>query len=365
MIGGSLLVNENGASECPLNRPKFSISRRWPSRIPNGARIALPPDYSGCAMAAVRALMRRPVRDLHIVAVPAGGMQVDMLIGAGCVARVEAAAVTMGENGLAPRFTAALKSGEIEMWDATCPAIQAGLQAAEKGIPFMPLRGIIGSDLLRVRPDWKVIDNPLAAGRPQRTLSSSFRPSCRTSTLFHALKADRHGNVWIGVRRELMLMAHASRQAFVTVERIEDGNFLEDPVLAAGTIPALYISAIAEAKNGAWPIELCRRLSGRPHRPSRLRQGRAHRRWLRPLGGRGRPRQGARVRVRSLHRASQCHPGQARADICERSLAPPPRATRDPESNAAAADRCGPGSQRLARHGGAMLRMNALGRDDN
>jgi glutaconate CoA-transferase subunit A len=225
------------------------------ARIPDGSRIALPPDYSGCAMAAVRALMQRPVRDLHIVAVPSGGMQVDMLIGAGCVARVEAAAVTMGENGLAPRFSAALKNGEIEMWDATCPAIQAGLQAAEKGIPFMPLRGIIGSDLLRVRPDWKVIDNPLAEDgrRDPIVILPAITPDV---ALFHALKADTHGNVWIGVRRELMLMAHASRQTFVTVERIEDGNFLEDPVVAAGTIPGLYISAIAEAKNGAWPIEL-------------------------------------------------------------------------------------------------------------
>jgi glutaconate CoA-transferase subunit A len=225
------------------------------SRIPDGARIALPPDYSGCAMAAVRALMRRGVRDLHIVAVPAGGMQVDMLIGAGCVARVEAAAVTMGENGLAPRFTAALKSGEIEMWDATCPAIQAALQAAEKGIPFMPLRGIIGSDLLRVRPDWKVINNPLAEDgqRDPIVILPAIRPDV---TLFHALKADSQGNVWIGVRRELMLMAHASRETLVTVERIEDGDFLKDPLLAAGTIPALYISAIAEARNGAWPIGL-------------------------------------------------------------------------------------------------------------
>ena len=54
----------------------------------------------------------------------------------------------MGEHGSAPRFTAAVRAGAIEMWDATCPAIQAGLQAAEKGIPFMPLRGILGSDLV-------------------------------------------------------------------------------------------------------------------------------------------------------------------------------------------------------------------------
>ena len=225
------------------------------ARIPNGARIALPADYSGCAMSAVRELMRRGVRDLHIVSVPQGGFQVDMLIGAGCVARVEAAAVTLGEYGLAPRFTAAIKAGEIEMWDATCPAIHAGLQAAEKGVPFMPLRGIVGSDLLRVRPDWKVIDNPLAESgtRDPIVILPAIQPDV---TLFHALNADSHGNVWIGVQRELMTMAHASKTALVTVEHIEDGDFLRDPALAAGTIPALYVAAIAEAKNGAWPVGL-------------------------------------------------------------------------------------------------------------
>jgi glutaconate CoA-transferase, subunit A len=225
------------------------------ARIPNGARIALPADYSGCAMAAVRALMRRGVRDLHIVSVPQGGFQVDMLIGAGCVARVEAAAVTLGEHGLAPRFTAAVKAGEIEMWDATCPAIHAGLQAAEKGVPFMPLRGIVGSDLLNVRPDWRVIDNPLGeeGKRDPIVILPAIRPDV---ALFHALKADAHGNVWVGVQRELMTMAHASKATLVTVERIEDTDFLRDPALAAGTIPGLYITAIAEVRNGAWPVGL-------------------------------------------------------------------------------------------------------------
>jgi glutaconate CoA-transferase, subunit A len=240
----------------PNAPPLVSLSELAAS-IPDGAKIALPPDYSGIAMAATRALLQRakPVRDLHLVAVPSVGMQADMLIGAGAVARVEAAAVTLGEHGLAPRFMAALKSGEIEMLDATCPALQAGLQAAEKGIPFMPLRGIIGSDLLRVRPDWKVIDNPLAESgvRDPIVILPAIKPDI---ALFHAAKADKHGNVWIGIRRELMLMAHASRATFVTVERIEDTDFLRDPNMAAGTIPALYISSLALAPNGAAPIGL-------------------------------------------------------------------------------------------------------------
>ncbi len=223
--------------------------------IANNTKLALPPDYSGCAMTAVLSLIERRVRDLHIVAVPVVGFQGDMLIGAGCVARVEAAAVTLGEYGLAPRFTAAIKSGEIEMWDATCPAIHAGLQAAEKGVPFMPLRGLIGSDLLRVRPDWRVINNPLAESGviDPIVVLPRIQPDV---ALFHATKADCHGNVWIGVRRELMLMAHASKATYVTVERIEDANFLDDPALAAGTIPSLYITAISVVPNGARPIGL-------------------------------------------------------------------------------------------------------------
>jgi glutaconate CoA-transferase subunit A len=237
------------------NGPQLVSLQALTAYIADGARVALPADYSGCAMAAVRDLMRRPVRDLHIVCVPQGGFQVDMLIGAGCVARVEAAAVTLGEHGVAPRFTAAIKAGAIAMRDATCPAIHAGLQAAEKGVPFMPLRGIVGSDLLRVRPDWKVIDNPLCEGgaRDPIVLLPAIRPDV---ALFHALKADAQGNVWVGVQRELVTMAHASKTVLVTVERIEEGDFLRDPELAAGLIPGLYITAIAQVQHGAWPVGL-------------------------------------------------------------------------------------------------------------
>ena len=127
--------------------------------------LALAPDYSGCALAVVRALIRRAPASCELIGVPQLGFQADLLIGAGCVASVESAAVTLGEQGPAPRFVAAVKAGAIEVRDSTCPVIHAGLQAAEKGVPFLPLRGILGSDLVRHRPDWQVIDNPFAATR--------------------------------------------------------------------------------------------------------------------------------------------------------------------------------------------------------
>jgi len=222
-------------------------------RIADGASLAIPPDYSGCAMLAVKALIRRGCRDLHLIGVPSGGFQADWLIGAGCVASVEAAAMTLGEHGTPPRFVAAIREGRIAMKDATCPVIHAGLQAAEKGIPFMPLRGILGSDLLKHRPEWKVIDNPFGEGGDRIVLLPAIQPDV---ALFHARAADRNGNVWIGVRRELMLMAHAARSTLVTVETIEDTDFLADERMAAGTIPALYVSALAVVPGGANPIGL-------------------------------------------------------------------------------------------------------------
>ena len=220
------------------------------ARIEDGAMIAVPPDYSFVAMAATRALIKRGARDLHVLAVPQSGIQADMLIGAGCVAIVETAAVSLGELGAAPQFTAALKNGKIAIRDSTCPAIHAGLQASEKGLPFMPLRGIIGSDLMRVRDDWKESENPFEQGNKIVVLPA-LTPDF---ALFHAPFADRNGNVWIGRRRELVTMAHAARGTLVTVEEIRDIDLMEDEALAGGSLPALYVTAIAEAPRGAWPL---------------------------------------------------------------------------------------------------------------
>ena len=222
-------------------------------RIADGALVALPPDYSFVPMAAVRALVNRGAGDLQLVTVPQGGIAADLLIGAGCVAGIETAAVSLGELGNAPRFAAALEGGALAIRESTCPAIHAALQAAEKGVPFMPLRGLIGSDLVKVRPDWRVIDNPLADGGDPIVLLPALRPDV---ALFHAPYADEHGNVWLGTKRELVTMAHAAEEILVTVEEVRPGDLLADATLAAGALPALYVTALAEAPHGAWPLGL-------------------------------------------------------------------------------------------------------------
>lgn len=224
--------------------------------IADGCVLAVPRESSGVPMAATRALIRRGVRKLHLIALPTSTLQADLLIGAGAIETLETSAVSLGEFGLAPRFNAAILAGSIRMKDATCPALHAAFQASEKGVPFMPLRGLIGSDVLRRRPDWKVIDNPFEDGDEAPdpiVLLPAIRPDV---ALFHAPFADRDGNVWIGRQRELVTMAHASEKTIVTVEKIVDESLLADRTLAAGTLPGFYVESIAVAERGCWPLPL-------------------------------------------------------------------------------------------------------------
>lgn len=240
-------------SDLPANQTRFFASaEKLAVEIADGALLGMPPDYSMPAMEVVRALIRRKARDLRLLGVPVLGLGADLLIGAGCVAEVESSAVSLGEAGLAPRFTEAAERGEIRIRDATCPAIHSALQATEKGVPFMPLRGVIGSDLVSLRSDWKVVENPLRENDPILVVPA-IQPDI---ALFHARWADEAGNVWIGRRKELATIAHASRRCFVTYEETRPGDMLEDELLAPGVLSSVYVSGVARAECGAWPLSV-------------------------------------------------------------------------------------------------------------
>ena len=218
------------------------------ARIPDGASVALAKDPSA-PMALVRALIRRGARGLKLLTVPTGSLPADLLIGAGCVAELETSGVSLGEFGPAGRFVAAVRAGALTLRDSTCPAVYAGLQGGEKGQPFVPIRGLLGSDLLASRPDFRVIDNPFAPG-DRVVAMPPIRPDV---ALLHVELADRDGALWVGGRHEFKLMGHAARATFATAERIVDGPLADDPALAPNQIGGIYVEAVAEAPRDAWP----------------------------------------------------------------------------------------------------------------
>jgi glutaconate CoA-transferase subunit A len=217
------------------------------ARVPDGASVSVQKgDERDVPMALAHALIRRGVRGLHLItlptaAYPASGMMVDLLIGAGCVDSVETSGISLHELGAAPRFAQAVRTGRLKVIDATCPAVYAGLQAGAKGQPFAPLRGLIGSDLLRHRSDYRVVDNPFAPGDAIVVV-----PAINADvSIFHAERADAEGNVWIGRDRDRLLAAHAANTVLVTVDRIVPGCFFDDEVTAAGVIAAAYVTAMS------------------------------------------------------------------------------------------------------------------------
>jgi glutaconate CoA-transferase subunit A len=93
----------------------------------------------------------------------------------------------------------------------------------------------------------------MADGTDPIVLLPALRPDVG---LIHAPMADRDGNVWIGRRRELVTIAHASARTLVTVERIVDHSLVADEATAAGVLPGIYVDAVAIAERGAAPLAL-------------------------------------------------------------------------------------------------------------
>jgi len=232
------------------------------ARIPNGASIAIAKEPLE-PVALVRAIMAARLRDLHLINIPTGQYITDVLVGSGCIATLETSGVSLGEYGPAPQFNKAVRSGAIKILDATCPAVFAALQAGEKGNPYMPMRGLIGSDILANRPDWKVENNPFSDQDDPIVLLKAIRPDF---ALMHVPLADRFGNLWVGMRTDLTTMAHAAHATLATAEVIVDTNLEDDPVLAPNLISGLYVDAIAHVPRGAWPTA-CPKPQGGFHYP--------------------------------------------------------------------------------------------------
>ena len=223
--------------------------------VKDNCLLGIPADYSGVPMSVTIEIIKNNTKGLRLYCLPLTTIQGDMLIGAGCVSEIETAAVTLGEYGQAPRFQDAIENSKIKIKDSTCPALHAQLQATEKSVPFMPLRGILGSDLYKNRNDWSVINNPMSSKTNDEKIV--ILPAVQLDILiFHASKADINGNVQIGRRRELATLAHASKKVFVTVEEIVDEDFFDCELKAAATLPSLYVDGISLARNGAWPCGL-------------------------------------------------------------------------------------------------------------
>ncbi len=86
--------------------------------VNDGALIGLTTStLDNAPMAFLRALIRRGVKDLRLVTLTGGGLNADLLIGAGVVAEYETCSCALGPYGAAPNFQRALRTGLLKMKD--------------------------------------------------------------------------------------------------------------------------------------------------------------------------------------------------------------------------------------------------------
>ena len=215
--------------------------------VSDGAIVALGGGLSArLPMAMVRELIRQGRRGLHLVG-SAHSIDVDMLVAAGAVRRCEESYVGFEQDlGLAPAYRRAAEEGSIEMAESCCVNLLAQLRASEMGVPFLPVRGVRGSDIGSLHLEYAEVTCPFTG----ETLVAvpALRPDV---ALLHAPCGDRYGNLHLEQPYVLdERFASASRMVVATVDELVS----TEQVAASGvTIPAHLVAAVTLAPFGAHP----------------------------------------------------------------------------------------------------------------
>jgi glutaconate CoA-transferase subunit A len=233
--------------------------------VPDGATLS----FGGFTtqrhpMAFVHELIRLKRRNLYLFGHSPGG-DWDILIGAGCVKRVELAyEADEAFNTVGPRWRKAVERGEIEWEDYSNFSMVARFTAGAMGIPFMPVRSLLGSDVSgreALTPDERAAD-PRTAKKKIHIMDSPFDPADRVAlvpaihtefAVLHVQKATAGGTVRIeGQSFADIQQALAADTVIVTAEEIvEEDDLRRTP--EQNPIPFFAVKHVCLVPFGAHP----------------------------------------------------------------------------------------------------------------
>lgn len=121
------------------------------------------------------------------------------------------------------------------------------IQAGSIGAPYIPVLGLVGSDLLKRRDDMKICADPFNP-ELKTVVAKAYRPDF---AFLHGQRADRYGNVSSGWYNDDTLLAEASRHVIVTVEEVVDE--LSEEEAKGSFLPAILVDTVVHAPFGAHP----------------------------------------------------------------------------------------------------------------
>lgn len=199
------------------------------------------------AMPIVRGLVRRGARDLTVIGAATAGLEIDLLIGAGCVKKVMAPYI--GAELFTPIghcYRKAAESGAVEVAETTEYLLYSQLDAAARGLGFLPWRGGVGTDVPKLNPDYVEFEDPIN-GEPYLAA-----PALHADwAIIHVGQADVYGNGQHGgARFGDRLLSRAAERVIITAERIvPNAEIRKNPF--ATSIP--YADMVVEAPYGSHP----------------------------------------------------------------------------------------------------------------
>lgn len=169
---------------------------------------------------AIRALARTGKKNLHLVKT-AVAMEADLLCGTGSVNVVSAGFVGYEtQYGLCAFYRKGVECGAVRAEEHACYSVITALRAAAYGVPFLPIRGILGSDLVEAI-GFLTVQDPYTG--EELIAIRAMQPEV---AILHVQKADAFGNSQIiGPQYEDQIIARAAKQVIVTCEEIVPDDY--------------------------------------------------------------------------------------------------------------------------------------------
>jgi glutaconate CoA-transferase, subunit A len=227
--------------------PSFVSIGRLATGVDNGDRIGIGGALlTRLPLAAIQAVAARGPKDLVYVSW-GGGVPLEILLGAGTVAKIVFCFSSLDIFGLAPLFRRALEEGTVEVEEWPAFAFASRLEAAKQNLPAMPFRSPGGSDIMGA-----LTTLPAAAMSTDFAVSLAPRLDLDVFVL-HAQRADEDGNIEIaGARGMDTTAAFAAQRVLATVEEVVPVGTLGS-LRASFVLPRHFVDQIAVVPFGAYP----------------------------------------------------------------------------------------------------------------
>ena len=224
--------------------------------VPDGSSVALGLQMEQMIpFAAGHEMIRQKKRDLRLIG-PISDILFDQLIGAGCVKDIVAAWVGNVMMGSAYNFRRAAEhenpgtpQEKLKVFNMTNFCISLGLQAGAMGVPFLPTRTAMGSDVPKGNHFFYQIISPF---EPKESLLAvrAIQPDV---SIVHVQRADENGNAHCWGNFGVMIEGvRAAKRVILSAEEIVAPEVIaSDPNRTV--IPGFLVSAVVECPYAAHP----------------------------------------------------------------------------------------------------------------